>query len=57
MQLSTEQRRDLAREPDHREQVDAIHGRCHVENLSRIGSTSTSGVPGSTSSDSSMIPA
>ena len=33
MQLSAEQRRDLAREPDHREQVDAIHGRCHVEDL------------------------
>ena len=33
MQLPVEERRDLAREPDHREQVDAVHRRRHVEHL------------------------
>ena len=33
VQLASEQRRDLARETDHREQVDAIHRRRHVEHL------------------------
>ncbi len=33
MQLAAEERRDLAREADHREQVDPIHGRNHVEHL------------------------
>ena len=31
MELAVEERRDLARQADHREQVDAIHGRSHVE--------------------------
>ena len=33
MQLASEQRGDLAREADHRQQVDAIHGRRDVEHL------------------------
>ena len=33
MELPSEQRRDLARQSDHGEQVDAIHGRNDVENL------------------------
>ena len=33
MQLAVEERRDLPREPDHREQVDAVQRRRHVEHL------------------------
>ena len=33
MELAAEERRDLARDPDHREQVDAVDGRRHVEHL------------------------
>ena len=33
MELAAEQRGHLAREPDHREQVDAVHRRRHVEHL------------------------
>ena len=33
LQLTVEQRRDLTREPDHREQIDAVHRRRHVEHL------------------------
>ena len=33
MELATEERRDLARDADHREQVDPVHGRRDVEHL------------------------
>ena len=33
MELAAEQHRHLARDPDHGEEIDPVHGRCHVEHL------------------------